>query len=531
MQLVQRWRLNWLTQTHFEKRDLLAKSTFQNSLDKAGKYIDDGFDRSDPQLTDRAFAALDKLGARKIIRDEDAVLLHYFRANAFNNRQHEAGLDRSWRWENEHLQSELLELRKAARHKGFKKLGQIRRCQILTNLGSKLHSVGRPVEALHYWDKALAIEPRFSMALFSKGLGLQSYAGSVSDPGHAQLIAAQAHDNFVAGTAPDAVHESSENAKLVPRFADRAKYISEWLNVPSANENLAEEHSLGRSRAEIAYRGWCLEKRLFLNPMNDLGTYSIAATDSLVLPSIGITLAKGAALPPAVFGLFNQLKQEFTTARLFLFEAMTANTAHFADKGVKLANTLDYPSYGVNVEKARQAFRMTYALFDKIAFFLNHYLELGISENKVSFRSIWYEEKGNPRPLRPFFLDRENWSLRGLFWLSKDLYDREFQEATEPDARDLAHLRNYLEHKYCQIHEQWCTPVVDSDHAETEHVGLHIGRNDFEAKALRLMGLARAAIIYLCLAVHREESLRKKGSEIAISMPMIFDTWDDKWKV
>lgn len=154
----------------------MAKSTFQKLLDKAGQYIDDGFDRSDPQLTDRAFAALDKLAARKIIRDEDAVLLHYFRANAFNNRQHEAGLERSWQWENEHLQSGLLELRKAARHKGFKKLGQIRRCQILTNLGSKLNSVGRPVEALHYWDKALAIERRFSMALFNKGLGLQSYA-------------------------------------------------------------------------------------------------------------------------------------------------------------------------------------------------------------------------------------------------------------------------------------------------------------------------------------------------------------------
>ncbi|MCZ7468589.1 LA2681 family HEPN domain-containing protein [Agrobacterium sp. O3.4] len=509
----------------------MAKSTFQKSLDKAGQYIDDGFDRSDPQLTDRAFAALDKLAARKIIRDDDAVLLHYFRANAFNNRQHEAGLERSWQWESEHLQSELLELRKAARHKGFEKLGPIRRCQILTNLGSKLNSVGRPVEALHYWNKALAIEGRFAMALFNKGSGLLSYADSVSDPGHSQLIAAQAYDNFVAGTAPDAVHESSENAELVPHFAERAKNISKWLNVASANANLAEEHSLGRSRAEMVYRRWCLEKRLFLNPMNDLGTYSIAATDNLVLPSIRLPIAKGGALPPAVFGLFNQLKQEFTTARLFLFEAMTANTAHFADKGVKLANTLDYPSYGVNVEKARQAFRMTYALFDKIAFFLNHYLELGISENKVFFRSIWYEEKGNPKPLRPFFLDRENWPLRGLFWLSKDLYDREFQEATEPDAEALAHLRNYLEHKYCQIHEQWGATVLDLDDAETEQVGLHIGRQDFEAKALRLMGLARAAIIYLCLAVHREESLRKNESENAISMPMIFDTWDDKWKV
>lgn len=509
----------------------MVKSSFQKSLDKAGEYIDKGFDQSDSQLTDRAFAALDKLGARKTIRDEDAVLLHYFRANAFNNRQHEAGLARSWQWEMEHFQSELLELRKAVRHKGFEKLDPIRRCQILTNLGSKLNSVGRPVEAIHYWDKALAIEGRFAMALFNKGLGLLSYADSVSDPGHSRLIAAQAHENFVAGTAPDAIHESAENVALVPHFTERAEYISERLNVASANQNLAEEHSLGRSRAEKAYRRWCLKKRLFLNPMNDLGAYSIAATDTLVLPSITLPINKGGAKPPTVFGLLNQLKQEFTTARLFLFEGMTSDTTHFADKGVKLTNTLDYPSYGVNVEKVRQAYRMTYALFDKIAFFLNHYLELGISENKVFFRSIWYETKGNPKPLLPLFVDRENWPLRGLFWLSKDLYDPDFQAATEPEAETLAQLRHHLEHKYCQIHEQWGVTFVDVEDAATKQVGLHIGRHDFEARALRLIGLARAAIIYLCLAVHREERLKKDVSQASISMPMIIDTWDDKWKL
>lgn len=509
----------------------MTKSTFQKSLEKAGEYIDKGRDQSDSKLTDRAFATLDKLAKSKTILDEDAALLHYFWANAFNNRQHEAGLTRSWQWEMEHLQSELLELRKAVRHKGFEKLDPIRRCQILTNLGSKLNSVGRPIEALHYWEKALAIEKRFAMALFNKGLGLLSYAHSVSDPGHSQLIAAQAHNSFVAGTAPDAIHESYENAALVPQFKERAAYIEKRLNVTSANENLAEEHSLGRSIAERSYRSWCLEERLFLNPMNDLGTHSIAATDSLVLPSITLPIDKGGSMPPAVFGLFNQLKQEFSTARFFLFEGMTADSSHFADKGVKLTNTLDYPSYGINVEKARQAYRMAYALFDKIAFFLNHYLELGIPENRVFFRSIWYETKGNPKPLLPFFLDRENWPLRGLFWLSKDLYDPGFQGATEPEAEDLAQLRHHLEHKYCQIHEQWGMTLVDLEGAETEQVGLHIGRLDFEAKALRLMALARAAIIYLCLAVHREEHLKNGHSKETISMPMIVDTWDDKWKV
>lgn len=73
--------------------------------------------------------------------------------------------------------------------------------------------------------------------------------------------------------------------------------------------------------------------------------------------------------------------------------------------------------------------------------------------------------------------------------------------------------------------------VVDFDDSETEKIGLRIGRHDFEAKALRLIGLARSAIIYLCLAVHREEKLKRAGNPEAISMPMLAVTLDDKWKV
>ncbi|WP_454703394.1 LA2681 family HEPN domain-containing protein [Agrobacterium leguminum] len=132
---------------------------------------------------------------------------------------------------------------------------------------------------------------------------------------------------------------------------------------------------------------------------------------------------------------FQSAKQEFTTARLFLFEAMTANTAHSPTRAEASKHARLSELWGKRREG--DSLRMTYALFDKIAFFLNHYLELGISENKVFFRSIRRKEIQN----RPFV------------WLSKDLYDREFQEATEPDA-------SYLEHKYCQIHEQWGAPFL-----------------------------------------------------------------------
>ena len=36
------------------------------------------------------------------------------------------------------------------------------------------------------------------------------------------------------------------------------------------------------------------------------------------------------------------------------------------------------------------AFRMAYSLLDKVAYFLNNYLALGIPERMVNFHTFWY---------------------------------------------------------------------------------------------------------------------------------------------
>ena len=63
-------------------------------------------------------------------------------------------------------------------------------------------------------------------------------------------------------------------------------------------------------------------------------------------------------------------------------------------------NTLDYPSYSLAVERMKAAFRMAYSLFDKIAYFLNEYLRLGIPERNVSFRTLWYEDQQKKKGLK-----------------------------------------------------------------------------------------------------------------------------------
>ena len=97
----------------------------------------------------------------------------------------------------------------------------------------------------------------------------------------------------------------------------------------------------------------------------------------------------------------------------------------------------------------KAAYRLCYSLFDKIAFFLNHYMKLGIPERRISFRHVWRDKEAGP--VRQAFLASENWPWRGLFWLSKDLYESDLSNVLEPDARALHDLRNHLEHKYVKV--------------------------------------------------------------------------------
>jgi hypothetical protein len=55
-------------------------------------------------------------------------------------------------------------------------------------------------------------------------------------------------------------------------------------------------------------------------------------------------------------------------------------------------------------------------------------------------------------------------------------------------------------------------------------------RQHFEANTMRLMRLARAALIYLSPGMDREEKRRAKGRDPTKIAPMSLDIWRDAWK-
>lgn len=498
-----------------------------DAMQLAANIVDFSGDEKSLQGLDHAEALLDRIIADGV-SDYHGCRAHYFRANIWSAKYQLSGENEEWVWKSEAFDQELLELRKAVGHDGFRELPQLEQAQIYTNLGNALNHIGRFIEAIEYWDRAISAVPKFAMAYGNRGLGLGHYAGAHYDPGHEAVLMMAAFGSFGEACAQDAIFDSFYQANIVEEFSRKMEAIWAHYDIPSISENTDfENHPMGRGKKEREYRQWCLRNRLFLNSLNDIAPSPIAAQDILTLPSLTTHIDDGPG-PPVVIHYFNLIKQEFCSARYALYEGICYDGVHFSDRKVLLYNTLDYPVHGFAVERIKMAFRGAYAVFDKLAFFLNVYLDMGHSDRHVNFRNVWLTKK---RDLHPALNDLKNWPLRGLFWLSKDIFESSFRESTEPDSQDLYELRNHLEHKFVSVHDSFFRDV-SSNHMKTPKMGIFdISVDDLISKTLRQLKLARSAIIYLSLAIHMEEKRRSKSRDPdKINVPIFLDTWDDQWK-
>lgn len=490
-----------------------------------GHIVDLADDLNDRKALDAALRAIPALHERTLSGATE-TLLHYIEGNAWSVetrfRSERKGSAR-WSWDADDLAGRILAYRRALATAGFNRISEYQRCQILTNLGNAMSHVGRFVEAIDYWDRALAIDAGFGMALANKGHCTVSYLSSLYDPGHQAVFAARARE--LIGEALQLPLEGN----TATRFRTTIEFIDEHWPEPAPDwPGMREEGDLGETEPEIAYRTWCLEKRLFINPLNDVLQAPIAATDALGLPTLAGPLDEMRACRGWV-GLYNVLKQEFVAARALLWEGMTAAAPHLADRDVILADTLDGSAFGFHLEKLKLAFRSAYSILDRVGFLLNSYLKLGIPNSKVKFRTLWYAGQSQKKGLSPQFTDRENWPMRGLYWLAKDMdgHNDGIQECIEPGARALADVRNHLEHKYLKTTDD---EARDDLPAWPDELGLRITTSQLEAKALHTVKLARAALIYVSLALHAEERARQEGrtaidedSTIHIERPPIQD--------
>lgn len=421
----------------------------------------------------------------------------------------------NFEFESEEIEKQIAYYRKAL---GFLKENNddFIKCQILTNLGNLFSHIGRIVEAQEYFNLCLNINPKFGMAIGNRGFGLFHYARLIFEPVHQFIFMQYARKNLLDSCKMEDVYLDARNA-----FHSLAKHIETAYSV----EDLDDYKEYGNyynelPKNEVDYRKWCAENRLFINPLNDVLTKSVVANDFLFTPSMTFKFNE----KPIYQSMFNQLKQEYVSARYLFYESLSSYETHFSDKDVTLMDTLDYSIYSLSLEKTKIAFRMCYSIFDKISYFLNQYLILDNEPSQVNFRRIWYKNLYKNQGLNNIISGSNNWALRGLFWLSKDLYDKDFDVNIEPEAKELAKIRNYIEHKSFKIVESFNPNWTQ----ETETY--EIDRGLFEDKTFKILKLSRSALMYLSYLIYEEESKREKNRENKIVMPVEFIKMKDEYK-
>lgn len=196
-----------------------------------------------------------------------------------------------------------------------------------------------------------------------------------------------------------------------------------------------------------------------------------------------------------------------------------------------LINTLDYPVYGLAIEKVKAAYRAIYSLFDKVAYFLNEYFELGLERGKVSYYRVWSPEKTKGDTKKLIDITDRNYPLFGMWWLFKDIRNIQVSNTdkyVDPVMSQISKIRNAMEHTYLKVLD---TKMMVFSEGRKDELAYNISFLDFEKSIISLLKYAREAIILLVLSVKSEEERKEESLTLDKSvMSMYTDKYEDEWK-
>ena len=390
---------------------------------------------------------------------------------------------------------------------------------IYTNYANSLDACGRVIEALRIYLKAICLSENFGMAVGNYGRALNFYANMVNDSGHHKELhcyAYQAIKKAISSKDPN-MHTAAKRffEGMINTYESSTE--SDFLAAPI----VFEQYDLGESE-EFSYRSWCLEKHLFLTPLNDvIECESAFAHDPLTITRYTENVNKDdlslerRVNPPRWFAVLNQLKEEYIYARFLCYDGSEKiKDLHYADKEVKLSlSDYDYVNYSIRSEQLKSAFRLLFSIFDKVAFFVNDFWDMGYHERKADAYRVFLSEK----------FPKNNIALNALYW-SYSEFIKDYWPNEEASERDLYTLRNALEHKFVKIHEyqiEYKLEIADDNF-------YHISEQTLIEQCVRLVELARECIMYLVYAIDIEER-KKEKSDKTVSLKVI--DFDDEWKI
>lgn len=373
--------------------------------------------------------------------------------------------------------------------------------EIHVNLGNCLSGIGRSVESISEYETALEFAPQHPMALGNLGMKLEHFARIAYQP---ELLedASNLLATALAGNELEQLGQSNARNDFEPVY----RRIQDWLNSPNGKISpIGSPPESIRDLATRKYTDFCARYGLFLNFCLQKRPCRTPVQDSISFSLLGDLDDEMAFARLA--RVLNEVKERYALARLLVYEAHFPPVDTVPYDGVTYyVDNLDYAVYGIRAAKLKSAFEGAFNILDKVAFFLNDYLGLGMREQDVNFGSIWKESKQKDAPLKPDILRLQNFHLFGLYDISRDLAPGGFSDT-------LRNIRNSLTHRYLVPHSERIEWLESADSPK-----YHLGYREFFDRTIELLQLVRSAAIYLIAFIEQEEEKKHKDARGAIQL-------------
>ena len=382
--------------------------------------------------------------------------------------------------------------------------------QIWVNLGNLYFDIGRVVDALDCYDTAILCEPDHGMAYINKGKALYyfaKYSGKQRAP-----FAREAYRLIKKGLELGINKEAISYFNNLLAIIEKHFKNKEWLNKEKASSHIEIKAKNKFERFLIEY---CLKNRLYLNICSFCQRCDQAIGDPETIEKMIEPVGKLDRITDSrmsyLFSYINQIKQDFITARfLFVLSQYSGINIKFVDAKVRLIDTLDYQQHNIRVELLKNSFVSYYNILDKIACFINDYLELDNGSNKnVYFSDVWYKELRSENGVQKKIMNTKNYFLNALYNIHGDI--------EKGHNKKLKGIRHRLTHGFLRIY--WMAGVEDKKMTE---------RTLYE-DTLTLSKSVRNAVIYLLKFVYVEENNKEKEGD-KISVPMLLMEIPDRLK-
>jgi tetratricopeptide (TPR) repeat protein len=365
--------------------------------------------------------------------------------------------------------------------------------KVLVNLGNCYDTFGRVLDALECYEKALKHKPTHGMALANKGVALQYYAALTGEHQSTYLLEAYSllSQALKLGVNPEAVDTFLKYLDTIKRAFPDKKILDNPPKFPGYTIK-------AKSKFERYLIEFCLEHGLYLNICGICNKCDAAIGDTVVIKEMLVPANSDHYLRLSSY--LNQIKQDYVTARfLLILSRYKGLNLNFVDKRVTIIDTLDHSIHNIYVQLIKESFKSFYNVLDKIACFVNDYLDLGIHKKRIYFGTIWYSNWKN-KIVRKKIEDTKNSSLNALF----DIY-RDFDVGP---YNKLKKTRNALTHRFVNIRR-----IQKIENEE------NMKEDTFVKQTIELARIVKSAVIYLLYFVYWEEKKKEakhKGNKLRL---------------